>query len=84
MSARSRSSSEKPSIIAWPVSMRWAHRTDAGIGGHHRGVRYGLGITLTVLSIPIGCGSSTGPTSVDLVFTALTVGEELDPDGHTI
>ena len=45
-----------------------------------------LGIILTVLSIPLGCGSllSTGPTSVNLFFTVITVGDELDPDGYTI
>ena len=46
----------------------------------------GLGIILTVLSIPIGCnsGGSTAPDSVDLFFNVITVGEELDPDGYTI
>ena len=45
-----------------------------------------LGIILTVLSIPSGCDSpaSTAPNLVDLFFTAITVGEELDPDGYTI
>jgi dipeptidyl aminopeptidase/acylaminoacyl peptidase len=46
----------------------------------------GLGIILTVLSIPIGCSSVTSADSdsVDVFFTVITVGEELDPDGYTI
>ena len=45
-----------------------------------------LGIILTVLSIPLGCGSatSTAPSSINLFFTVITVGDELDPDGYTI
>ena len=45
-----------------------------------------LGIILTVLSVPVGCGTSN-PTSsalIDVVITAITVGEELDPDGYQI
>ena len=43
-----------------------------------------VGIILTVLSIPVGCGSSTAPDPVTLVFTVSTVGDQLDPDGYTI
>ena len=45
-----------------------------------------FGIIFTVLSIPVGCGSSTptGSDLVDVLITAITVGDELDPDGYDI
>ena len=46
-----------------------------------------LGIILAMLSIPVGCGeapSSTEPDSLNLIVTAATVGDDLDPDGYTI
>jgi Tol biopolymer transport system component len=45
-----------------------------------------LGIISTLLSVPLGCGSSTPTASgtVDVLITARTVGDELDPDGYQI
>ncbi len=45
-----------------------------------------LGIIVTALAIPVGCGSpsSIDFDSVDLLFNVTTVGDELDLDGYSI